>query len=228
MGKYVYDKGLTRKTCLPDHRHRRRPPRAGAAGPGRTGGAGHGGYGDPRAVPPRCPWRRRGRPIQSGRWMWATHTGWCSAPRRRRSPGAGGAHSGGERGVPQRINVEFAAARTRERLEARVWERGAGSPWPAGRGPARCWRRRSGPAGADGGPRCGCRVACWSWTGTGTAGTFDDRPGGDRVRGGGGLKAALRLEKYKKNHSTNGIFSSILKTTSTSGPLGCRRAQRRG
>ena len=35
---------------------------------------------------------------------------------------------------PQRINVEFAAARTRERLDVRVWERGSGVTLACGTG----------------------------------------------------------------------------------------------
>lgn len=79
----------------------------------------------------------------------------------------------GSGAFPQRINVEFAAVRTRERLEARVWERGSGITLACGTGACAVL----GGGGQDrpvrtGGPRCGCRVACWSWTGTGTAGTF--------------------------------------------------------
>ena len=40
----------------------------------------------------------------------------------------------GSGAFPQRINVEFAAARTRERLEARVWERGSGITLACGTG----------------------------------------------------------------------------------------------
>lgn len=152
VGKYVYDKGLTRKTCLTIDTD---------AGPRVLELQVRGGrveqvtvdMGIP-ALSPRCPWRRRGRPIRSGRWMWATHTGWCSAPRRRRSLWSGwGPFWRGAGRSPSGSTWSSRRSGPGSGWRPGCGSGGAGSPWPAGRGPARCWRRRSGPG------RCGRRAA---------------------------------------------------------------------
>ena len=168
VGKYVYDKGLTRKTCLTIDTD---------AGPRVLELQVRGGRVEQVTVDMGIPALS---PAVSVEAEGETYTVWpvdvgnphgvvfCPAPEAVPLERVGPILEGSG-AFPQRINVEFAAVRTRR---PGCGSGGAGSPWPAGRGPARCWRRRSGPAGADGGPRCGCRVACWSWTGTGTAGTF--------------------------------------------------------
>ena len=40
---------------------------------------------------------------------------------------------------PRKINVEFATVNSRGQVDMRVWERGAGRPWPAAPAPARRW-----------------------------------------------------------------------------------------
>ena len=170
VGKYVYDKRLTRKTCLTIDTD---------AGPRVLELRVRGGQVEQVTVDMGIPALSPSVSVEAEGdtyTVWPVDVGnphgvvFCPAPEEVPLERVGPILE--ESGAfPQRINVEFAAARTRERLDVRVWERGAASPWPAGRGRARRWRRRSRPDGAGGGPRRGCRVACWSWTGTGTAGT---------------------------------------------------------
>ena len=224
VGKYVYDKGLTRKTCLTIDTD---------AGPRVLELQVRGGRVEQVTVDMGIPALS---PAVSVEAEGETYTVWpvdvgnphgvvfCPAPEAVPLERVGPILEGSG-AFPQRINVEFAAVRTRERLEARVWERGSGITLACGTGACAVL------AAAVRTARCGRRAAGWragAGLGPGQRAHLDDRPGGDRVRGGGGLKAALRLEKYKKNHSTNGIFSSILKDDINKRPSGVPEGPKKG
>ena len=132
VGKYVYDKGLTRKTCLTIDTDAGPPalsPSVSVEAEGETYTVWPVDVGNPHGVvfcpaPEAVPLERVGPILEES-----------------------GAFS-------QRINVEFAAARSRERLDVRVWERGSGVTLACGTGACaalaaavktgRCGRRAEG------------------------------------------------------------------------------------
>lgn len=125
VGKYVYDKGLTRKTCLTIDTD---------AGPRVLELQVRGGRVEQVTVDMGIPALS---PAVSVEAEGETYTVWpvdvgnphgvvfCPAPEAVPLERVGPILEGSG-AFPQRINVEFAAVRTRERLEARVWERGSG------------------------------------------------------------------------------------------------------
>ena len=170
VGKYVYDKGLTRKTCLTIdtgagpralelHLRRGRVDQVTVD------------MGEPRVLP-SVELEAEGEVFSA----WPVEVGnphaviFCPDPREvplervgpvlERSPL-----------FPGRVNVEFAAPPTGTGWTCGCGSGAAASPWPAAPGPAPCWQRGSRPAGAAGGPPSTCRGACWSWTGGGRTGT---------------------------------------------------------
>ena len=133
VGKYVYDKGLTRKTCLTIDTD---------AGPRVLELQVRGGRVEQVTVDMGIPALS---PAVSVEAEGETYTVWpvdvgnphgvvfCPAPEAVPLERVGPILEGSG-AFPQRINVEFAAARTRERLEARVWERGSGITLACGTG----------------------------------------------------------------------------------------------
>lgn len=170
VGKYVYDKGLTRKTCLTIDTD---------AGPRVLELQVRGGRVEQVTVDMGIPALS---PAVSVEAEGETYTVWpvdvgnphgvvfCPAPEAVPLERVGPILE--ERGVPPADQRGVRGGPDPGAAGGPGVGAGSGITLACGTGPARCWRRRSGPAGADGGPRCGCRVACWSWTGTGTAGTF--------------------------------------------------------
>ena len=133
VGKYVYDKGLTRKTCLTIDTD---------AGPRVLELQVRGGRVEQVTVDMGIPALS---PAVSVEAEGETYTVWpvdvgnphgvvfCPAPEAVPLERVGPILEGSG-AFPQRFNVEFAAVRTRERLEARVWERGSGITLACGTG----------------------------------------------------------------------------------------------
>ena len=182
VGKYVYDKGLTRKTCLTidtgagpralelhlrrgrvdqvtvDMGEPRVLPSVELEAEGEVFSAWAGGGGQP----PRghlLPGPKSGPPGEGGARFW-------SAPPL----------------FPGRVNVEFAAPRDGDRLDVRVWERGSGITL----GLRHRGLRRAGGGGQDRPVRQeGIRPPAGGRAGAGLAAGGrahpDDRPGGHRI-----------------------------------------------
>ena len=142
VGKYVYDKGLTRKTCLTIDTD---------AGPRVLELQVRGGRVEQVTVDMGIPALS---PAVSVEAEGETYTVWpvdvgnphgvvfCPAPEAVPLERVGPILEGSG-AFPQRINVEFAAVRTRERLEARVWERGSGITLACGTGACAVLDRKS-------------------------------------------------------------------------------------
>ena len=133
VGKYVYDKRLTRKTCLTIDTD---------AGPRVLELRVRGGQVEQVTVDMGIPALSPSVSVEAEGdtyTVWPVDVGnphgvvFCPAPEEVPLERVGPILE--ESGAfPQRINVEFAAARTRERLDVRVWERGSGVTLACGTG----------------------------------------------------------------------------------------------
>lgn len=184
VGKYVYDKGLTRKTCLTidtDAGPRVLELRVRGDGWSRSRWT----WGS-LCCPLRCLWKRKEIPIRYGLWIWATRMVWYSAPHWSRFLWSGSARFWRKTGhFPRESTWSLRWPGVRN-----GWMSGCGSgerDYPSLRNGGLCG---AGGSGQDWTVRtAGCGAASRGHAGTGLGSEqrahLDDWSGGDCIRGGG-------------------------------------------